>query len=118
MLQLVMAVSRSAVSPNAQLQVMNLHVQATFDGSSPFISVQVAPASGPNKAAELVGGVSSFGLNGTIAHVILSISSFAVGAIQASIVIILAAILKLPHFDNLQISCRETNMLTFFDYPQ
>ncbi|MDC0525689.1 polyketide synthase dehydratase domain-containing protein [bacterium] len=78
LLQLAMTVSRSVSCPNAQLRIMNPHVKATFNvhrhharhDGSPCLPTQSSVAR--TWELDLVGGVSSFGLNGTIAHVVLS----------------------------------------------
>ena len=73
-LRLLMAVRLSAVAPNAQLRAMNPHVQAAMpEGRRSSLPVQLAR---PHALDEQFGGVSSFGLNGTIAHAVLAWTGF------------------------------------------
>ena len=66
MVNLALVLDSSTSVPNAQLRRMNSHVQSAFRGSQCAIMSQ--PACGARVA---VGGVSSFGFSGTIAHALL-----------------------------------------------
>jgi 3-oxoacyl-(acyl-carrier-protein) synthase/acyl carrier protein len=72
LLRLMVAMLGSAVCPNAQLRVMNTHVKSVFKGA-PAIPTQVKAVL--TSAPRVVGGVSSFGLSGTIAHAVLSVQT-------------------------------------------
>jgi acyl transferase domain-containing protein len=63
--------TQSVTWSNAQLRVMNPHVKTAFNDRSPNLPVQLDVVKS-SFVEDLVAGVSSFGLNGTIAHVILS----------------------------------------------
>ena len=64
-----MIVQQHAVTPNTQLRAINPHVAAAMcEGRRPMLPVQLACL---HEAR--VGGVSSFGLNGTIAHALLAL---------------------------------------------
>ena len=80
LLQLVLVLLRGMVCPNAQLRAMNPHVKAALEGS-PSLPVQMKAIRALE--ADLVGGVSSFGLNGTITHVIVSTSACCVDSIRS-----------------------------------
>ena len=61
----------SAVASNAQLRAMNPHVKSAMrDSQQPSMPVQHKSMRGME---EHVGGVSSFGLQGTIAHAVLAL---------------------------------------------
>ena len=69
MLLLSTALCAKAISPNAQLRAVNAHVASAMASHTPALPLQVGRSRqvlGPS-----VGGVSSFGLNGTIAHAVL-----------------------------------------------
>ena len=69
-LKLSQAMQRAMGTPNAQLRASNPHVKSAMqDGQLSSLSVQ--PEARPTSIEKVVGGVSSFGLNGTIAHVLL-----------------------------------------------
>ena len=73
-LKLSKAMQRAAAAPNAQLRAMNSHVRTAMrEGQPSSLPVQLGPL--PDDAEMLVGGVSSFGLNGTIAHTVLAFGS-------------------------------------------
>ena len=68
LLKLLNVVSlQKAVAPNAHLRKLNLHVSGALRGVPCLLPVQSAVL----LAGECVGGVSSFGYAGTIAHVVL-----------------------------------------------
>lgn len=69
-LRLSSALSTITIAPNAQLRVMNPHVQSAMREGKPA-NLVVQPAV-ELATARPVGGVSSFGLNGTIAHAVIS----------------------------------------------
>eukprot|EP00966_Prymnesium_polylepis_P038254 887255-Prymnesium_polylepis.1 len=66
MVRLLAAMRQSVGCPNAHLRIMNPHVRGALSNGSPSFAVQSLFVS--RTAVDLVGGVSSFGLNGTIAH--------------------------------------------------
>ena len=68
-----MALLWSVASPNAQLRVMNPHVRAAVEGR-PSLPIQGELSQSSPAGGARVGEVSSFGLNGTIAHAVLSSS--------------------------------------------
>ena len=70
LLQLVMVVLDGVACPNAQLRVMNPHVKSALE-SRPAPSVPLQVQDLPAPAEGMLGGVSSFGLNGTIAHIVI-----------------------------------------------
>ena len=71
MLKLSVAVLHAAASPNAQLHAMNPHVSAAMrDGKMSSLPVQLERM---RAARDPFGGVSSFGLHGTIAHAVLAL---------------------------------------------
>jgi 3-oxoacyl-(acyl-carrier-protein) synthase/thioesterase domain-containing protein len=70
MVQLLAAMRQSVGRPNAHLRIMNPHVRGAIGNITPSFVVQNLFVKRP--AVDLVGGVSSFGLNGTIAHVVVS----------------------------------------------
>jgi 3-oxoacyl-(acyl-carrier-protein) synthase/enoyl-CoA hydratase/carnithine racemase/acyl carrier protein/thioredoxin reductase len=70
MLLLECALRARQASPNAQLRVMNQHVRAALTSG-----VCVAGVHMPHASKARMAGVSSLGINGTIAHTILACSS-------------------------------------------
>ena len=83
LLKLVVLLPRDASAPNAQLRVLNAHVEAAVSRAACALQVQcgrVAPGSPSSRA----GGVSSFGYNGTIAHAILGSLAAASSAAAAA----------------------------------
>jgi 3-oxoacyl-(acyl-carrier-protein) synthase/thioesterase domain-containing protein len=71
LLQLVSTMRQSVTCPNAQLRIINSRVMAAMGERCPSLAVQSKTVY--MSAAEVVGGVSSFGLNGTIAHAVMSL---------------------------------------------
>ena len=68
-LKLSQAMLHGTAAPNAQLRASNPHVTSAMrDGQLSSLPVQPGPP--PRGVEEVVGGVSSFGLNGTIAHLV------------------------------------------------
>eukprot|EP00967_Tisochrysis_lutea_P159256 scaffold329498_cov59-Tisochrysis_lutea.AAC.1 len=57
--------------PNAQLRIMNVHVVETIAGSPGVMPVQLLSLAS-RQTPRHAGSVSSFGLNGTIAHGVMS----------------------------------------------
>ena len=70
LLQLATAKCHAVVCPNAQLRAMNPHVKAAIGQRCPSLPAQMERAHATIE--DISGGVSSFGLNGTIAHAVLS----------------------------------------------
>ena len=67
MLKLSLAMQHAAEAPNAQLRAINPHVKsAMHEGQLSSLPVHLG------RASTQKGGVSSFGLNGTIAHAVLA----------------------------------------------
>ena len=65
LLKLALGLHASATAPNAQLRALNLHIERTLRGVVCALLVQLA-------ATMIgIGGVSSFGYSGTIAHSVL-----------------------------------------------
>jgi 3-oxoacyl-(acyl-carrier-protein) synthase len=74
--------------PNAQLRVLNPHVAATLRGRVPCaLPTQVEALPVSDMGSGLIGGVSSFGYSGTIAHAVMRGASGAggIGALGASL---------------------------------
>ena len=71
LLQLMAAMHDSVACPNAQLRVLNPRVEAAMKERSPSLPVQCEAVQ--MSATGYIGGVSSFGLSGTIAHAVVSI---------------------------------------------
>ena len=65
--------------PNAQLRVLNPHVDSALEGMPCALPTQLAPLPSLPSITDgcAVGGVSSFGYSGTIAHCLLEAESAA-----------------------------------------
>lgn len=73
LLRLSMALRCASVAPNAQLRAMNPHMKSTMRAANPTSFPAQLELSQAVEGAR-VGGVSSFGLSGTIAHAVLASS--------------------------------------------
>ena len=71
MLKLLHGLACRQAAPNAQLRALNPHVGARLQGHTHVTPVQLGSLEDDVNVADH-GGVSSFGLGGTIAHVVLS----------------------------------------------
>ena len=68
LLKLSIGLQKAIAAPNAQLRVLNPMANETFQGMSSALAVQVGHLA---PGLESIGGVSSFGYSGTIAHAVL-----------------------------------------------
>ena len=71
MLVLAAGLRRGEAAPNGQLHSINEHVDAALQGASCALPAQLAPVPAGASDRGRVGGVSSFGYAGTIAHAVL-----------------------------------------------
>ena len=77
-LKLLLGLSRALTVPNAQLRVLNPHVDSTLASIDGEIHVGTMPMSMVEHGA---GGISSFGYSGTITHVVLHHHMIQLGAV-------------------------------------
>ena len=74
LLRLAVGAGARRAAPNAQLRVLNAHVRAALPGDAAALALPVmglARPSASGAASGELGGVSSFGYSGTIAHALL-----------------------------------------------
>ena len=69
--------------PNAQLRLMNEHLSPALRGLTGALATQVGALLPSSQAEVATGGVSSFGINGTIAHCVATCSMAAARAAVA-----------------------------------
>ena len=69
---MILSLYHSKAPPNAQLKQMNRHIVPLLEKESIEFPIEVQPLTRSSSTELMIGGVNSFGFNGSIAHVLVS----------------------------------------------